>query len=225
MGLAGEPGKPAGRTIEVTGSATVDVTPDMVVMSLVIRNLHANVDRVADDHVALVSQVIAVVKAHQPADRDVQTSNMQFGEHRFFKGGDWVQDGFFASTEMRVTVRDLAKYVPLWKALVKTAGVSVARIQFDHGKRSRFQDEARESALLAGKKKAAAMAAALGCGIGDAIAIREGEVDRVDASSYARVTASNTFAPGAAEETTGTGGKLQIRAEVQLTFQLTAPAK
>src|SRR5262249_54690017 len=160
-------------------------------------NKHNVVDQVADEHLALIARVMAAIKGQQLSTDDVQTSNMQFGENRVFKVNEWVRDGFYALSDMTVTVRDLSKYVPMWKALAKIADVSVVQIRFDNSKRSQYQDEARESALQAGKKKAAAMTATLGCSVGEILTIHEGDTERVNEQWYGQTFSSvdNAYVP------------------------------
>jgi uncharacterized protein YggE len=220
QGPQADESKPPVRSIRVTGTSTVDVTPDLLVMSVTVRNANENVDAIADQHLALVERVRTSVQAQQLSAGDVNSSNMAFGENYVRKGQENVRQGYFASSEMTVTVRDLSKYVPLWKSIVKIPGVTIDRVRFEHSNRPRFQEEAREAALRAARQKATAMAAVLNCTVGHPLTVEEVSTSRYEPYN----TASNILVPRSSEEVTGSGGKLQIQSVVEITFQLHPPA-
>ena len=74
--------------------------------------------------------------------------------------------------------------------------------------------------MRAARQKAMAMAAVLNCTVGPPLTI-----DEVGTSRYEPYGAlSNAMIPRSSEDVTGSGGKLQIHAVVEITFQLQPPA-
>src|SRR3954463_9932116 len=63
---------PAGRSIKVSGTALVEVTPDMVTLALVVKTVAPNVETIADQHLATVAKVRTAAEAQQISRGDVR---------------------------------------------------------------------------------------------------------------------------------------------------------
>lgn len=218
--LFAEDAKLSGRTITVTGTATTEIAPDTVLISLSIRTVRDNAAQVADVHVSDIKRTVETIDRLGVPTKDVITSDMQFGENRVYKANEWIRQGFVASSEMTVKVRDLKQYIPIWKGLAGLDGVSVGGIRFDHSKRIEILGETRTKAVAVAKTKAISLANVYEMKIGKPVSItEEPDADR-SLSRFQSNSQSNRLHQGDPESTTGSGGKIQIKARFTIVFEL-----
>lgn len=214
--------EPPGRipAITVTGTAIAEVAPDRMIWCITVTNRGYEVEKVAQEHTLWVQSVLKVAHENQVAKADVQTSNMALGVHFEGDGEKRKRDGYFASTELVFTSKQLAKYPALWIGLAKASGVTVDRIAFDHSQRLRYQEETREQAVKTARDKARKMALALECNVAEPLLIEEQE----ESSGLAAGNHVRGVTIGADDSgTAGSGlapGKLRIRSSVRVTFRL-----
>lgn len=208
--------------LTVYGTAMIEVTPDEMYWTLKVSNKGGNVEELAEQHSNIVLSALLLVGESGIAKEDTQTSMMQFGENWEHQNGRRVQDGYFASSRISFKLTDFTKYQHLWISLSKIKDMSIQNIGYGYSKYIEVQDKARLDALLAGQKKAYAMAKTLGVDMGDPISIEEGQSFNEPRRSEMVMASDNSFragskAPGFAL------GKILIKANVTLVYELTSP--
>ena len=159
--------------ITVTGTVITDVTPDRLVWSLALKNTGLELAKVAEKHATLSADVLKALKELEIEDKEVQTSQMEFGENMVYRDRDHVKEGYFASTTISFKLADLAKYKVVWLRLASMSHLSVNSVTYDHSKRIELQKETRKKALLAAKEKAVVMAQTLDARVGEVLAMSE----------------------------------------------------
>ena len=206
--------------VTVYGTATTEVTPDLMNWRLKVRNQEAGLEKVAQAHSALVKAVLDYLNQQKLPKGSVQTSGMEFGENWVYKARTKVKEGYVASTDISFKIIDLKKYKDLWIGISSLPNVSLTGVYYDHSKRIEYRNETRKKALLAAKKKAEALALALGSKIGKPLFIEE-ELLRYSVSGANFSNSITTEQGGAAVGNTLLApGQIPIAMQVKVSFLL-----
>ncbi len=159
--------------ITVYGTATTEVTPDLMIWSVKVENKGLALESVASEHTKMVKGVLGFLKESKVDEKTIQTSRMEFGENWEYKSSSRLRDGYIASTAVSFKITDFDKYNKLWLGLAKMSAISVEEVTYDHTKRIEYQNDTRQKAVLAAKEKAATLAKAVGSEIGEPLLIEE----------------------------------------------------
>ena len=204
--------------VTVFGTATIKVTPDLMLWNLTVSNQGLKLPAVAEQHAKLVGQVLSFLKERGIKDSELQTSQMEFGENWEYRNQSRVKEGYFASTRISFRTADLSAYKPLWLGLAAISGVTVDGVDYDHSKRIDYQNETRRKAVLAAKEKAADLAKALGAEIAEPLRIEED----LGVNGAAQKTSNQLTVESSegAEQESLAPGTIPIRTRVKVTFRL-----
>ena len=206
--------------VTVYGTATTEVTPDLMNWRLKVRNQEAGLEKVAQAHSASVKLILDYLKLQKLPKDSVQTSGMEFGENWVYKDRTKVKEGYLASTDISFKIIDLKKYKDLWIGISRLQNVSLTGVYYDHSKRIEYRNETRKKALLAAKKKAEALALALGSKIGKPLFIEE-ELIRYPVSGANFSNSITTEQGGAAAGNTSLApGQIPLTMQVRVSFLL-----
>jgi len=159
--------------VTVTGTATLQVVPDLMRWQLAVRTVDPASAGAAEAQGKAVAAVMAFLKQQRIVEESIQTSRIQLGDNWSDSRAGRVRDGYFAATDLSFSLTDFDRYARIWTGLAELPGVSVRAVDMDHRDRIRFQNEARVKALLAAREKAGELAAALGATLGDALFVEE----------------------------------------------------
>ncbi|MFO0935299.1 MAG: SIMPL domain-containing protein [Gemmataceae bacterium] len=220
--LRADEAKPNARTITVVGAATVEVTPDMAVLSVTAKIMKSTASEVVEEQNRLIEQIQRAMLDQKINKDDISTSNAHFGAFFERKHDENVFKGYQATSDITIKIRDLKAYKPVWKALAGINGATIDQIHFDHSERTLYQDRARVNAVKAAKKKAESLAAAGDCTIGLPVTIRD-QTSNYSFSGQQMI--SNLVQTSSTESVTGSGGKLQIQGSVEVVYELNPDKK
>jgi len=217
--------------ITVTGTVITEVVPDRIVWSLALKNTGLELAKVAAKHAALSADLLKALKELGIEDKEVQTSQMGFGENMVYRNNENVKEGYFASTLISFKLAELIKYKEVWLTLSAMDHVSVNNVAYDHSKRIELQKETRKKALLAAKEKAGVMAETLEAKIGEVLAISEDSETNGVWNNRANLLNGNNSIQAIAVAADGENGSsiapgtIPIRMRVLVTFRLLNGAK
>jgi len=214
--------------VDVTGTAVVEVVPNLMIWNLQVRNTDAKVEDVAADHTKLVSAFLSFLKDTGVNPKSIQTSRMEFGENwesgANYPAGGRQRKGYYASTTVTFKLTDMNLYQKLWAGMAKQTGVTVEGTEWDYNNRITAQNEMRQKALLTAREKARSLANTVGSSIGEPLSIQDesGEDDVVSN----RVRDNFAMNAGAVNEpgSSVAPGTISIRSTVRASFRLTAGA-
>jgi len=207
--------------ITVSGTATTEVTPDVMNWNLQVKNQEQNLEKAAETHADAVSTVLDFLNAQNLPQNSIQTSGMRFGQNWTYQGREQVKDGYFASTDISFKVKDLTKYTKLWIGLSRLTNVTLNGVYYDHSQRIKYRNTTRKNALLAAKSKAEGLANALGSKIGRPLSIEEVSENYGLRSSNLNMSNSITSAAGASGDSTNLApGQIPITMRVRVSFLL-----
>jgi len=159
------------RKIEVTGSAETEVTPDIIYISISLKEYFKdNNNRKKVEIEELEKQLqTAVLNAGIPKE-NFTINNISSYTDYWNKKKD---PNFLASKQYRIKVSDLTKLNSILSA-VDSKGIAYSNIDsYDYSKMESLKKDLKIKALLAAREKAAYLTAALGQKVGQAIEIQE----------------------------------------------------
>ena len=159
------------RKIEVTGSAETEVTPDIIYISISLKEyFRDNNNRKKVEIEELEKQLqTAVLNAGIPKE-NFTINNISSYTDYWNKKKD---PNFLASKQYRIKVSDLTKLNTILSA-VDSKGIAYSNIDsYDYSKMEALKKDLKVKALLAAKEKATYLTAALGQKVGQPIEIQE----------------------------------------------------
>lgn len=216
-----------GRTIQVSGAATVNVAPDRALVWLGVVSTDRAPERAQALNQAAIQRVIAAVRQLGISERDIATD--MYVVSPVFNSDGITLAGYRVENSVAVTLRDIQMASPVLVAAFKAGANQVSGVELYHSELRRYRDQARELAMQAATEKAQALANAAGARAGCVLSISEnswsyygGGWGGRNATSWAQNVVQNTPAtegslPGEAPISIG---QIAVRAEVQAQFSL-----
>lgn len=212
-------------SIEVNGTATIKVEPDIINFSLSVQTDNKNVIYAKNDNDKCVLKVMDVLKNYGILEKDIQTSGVSVSKNYSYnyQDNDDKNDknkAFSVYNYITFSLKDLSKYYEVTTELIKIDHVYISYSTYDYSKIIETRKEARERALLAAKKKAEEMTAVLGQEIGKPLLIQE-----VPVENYYSPYMSNINQQVIQGESTGGYGVLKegtidVTAKVRIIYEL-----
>ena len=230
--------------ISVSGDATVNATPDKIVIQFGVETQDKNMLGAKQKSNDILKRVFAALKTCGVKERDIQTEYL-YAEPRWAEvppappyspsapptlpaspsDRDLAESrrflGYFVKNVVAVTVKDAAKIDKLIGDLLAAGATHIYGVEFQTSDLKTYREKARELALKAAKEKAVKMAAVLGQSVGAPIEIAEGgggPFNNNDPSGAQ--TLGSSYLPTAGTTNTIALGKIAIFATVNVTFEL-----
>jgi uncharacterized protein YggE len=199
--------------VDVSGTGTVKITPDQVLIGLRVENTGNDAATVKRENDQVVAAVLRFLKDAGVPDSDVQTEYIRLNKNYNYNSKTY---NYVANQSINVLLKDLSKYESVMNGLISSGMNRIDNINFGSSERERLEVEARKKAVLNAKQKAGEYAAALGQQIGSAVRISE-QTASVSPGVNLR---SFAVADAAESEATIAPGELEIRVNVQVSFIL-----
>jgi uncharacterized protein YggE len=157
----------------VTGTAVVQVTPDLAHISVSVQTSAPTATQAAADNATLVGRVRARVQ--QSGIRGDDIKSISFGVFAQYDYRNGTQPplltGFVATHTLDLTVRDLNRIGQTIDAAVLGGATTVQGISYDTSDRSGHEAAALGAAVRDARAKAQAMATAAGVSLGNVLSI------------------------------------------------------
>lgn len=213
------------RSIQVSGAATINVTPDRASIKLGVQTIESTPEQAQAKNQAAVQQVLAALRQFQIPAKDIATD--YFVVQPIYENAT-RRAGYRVDNVVSITLSDVQKTGPVLVAALKAGANQVLDVQFFTSDLRRYRDEARNLAMKAAAEKAQALASAAGTQTGCVLHISE--QNWVAYSGWWGGRGGNQFAQNviqnAATETPFTDdqpvsvGQIAVRAEVQTSYSL-----
>jgi uncharacterized protein YggE len=150
-----------GRSVQVSGSATVNVTPDRALVKLGVETNGATPDGVRADNQAAVRRVTEAVRALGVADKDIATDDYLVSP--LYSDNELLTiKGYRIDNIIAITLEDVKQAGPVLVAALKAGANEVLDVEFYTSQLRKYRDEARAMAMQAAAEKAQALASAGG---------------------------------------------------------------
>jgi uncharacterized protein YggE len=224
------------RTIQVSGSAVVNVTPDRVSIRLGLQSNGHSAREVQNDNAATVKRITRAITTLGVESKDIATD--WYVIQPIYRDYDSLNiKGYRIDNLMTVTLRDVTKVNDVLAAALDAGANQVVDVQFYSSELRKYRDQAREMAMKAAREKAQALARTAGSDIGCVMNIAENSWSYYNGwgwwsggSSGSRWSANATqnvqdAQPAGAVDPLEDGGavsagQISIRAEVSASFGL-----
>lgn len=165
---AGQPSQEASRLLSVTGSARVDVRPDIAYISIGVQTENADPAEAVAENNRQSQAVVAALIAQGVEEKDIQTLGFNvFPQDEFDPEGKRIGTRFVVENTVSVTVRDLDTIGELLGAAVDAGANTIRGVQFDLADKAAVIAEARKQAVADAKAQAEELAAAAGVTLGE----------------------------------------------------------
>lgn len=214
-GLHAQETPPKPPVIEVQGTATIKVIPDVMKWSLSVRIDSDDVIDAKNDNDRSVTKVLDLLKEKGVDPKDIQTGGVKITKNYDYYNKTVKK--FNVSNDIWFTSNDISRYDEFTSALIVIDNLYINSTQLEYSRAIETRVQARTDALLAAKKKAGEMADVLGQTIGKPLFISEGS-----ANYYPNPFNSVTYEPGSTYSTTSTfsEGTINVEASVKVVFEL-----
>jgi len=161
-----------GRSVNVTGTAQINVIPDRAIIQLGVQSNGASVDAVQDSNNKAIQRVIAAIKAENVDPKDIATD--VYSIEPVYENYDSLYiKGYRIYNTIAVTVRDVKKTSSVLAAALSAGANQVNDVSFYTSELRKYRDQARQLAMTAAKEKAQALASASGGETGCVLSINE----------------------------------------------------
>ncbi len=222
------------RTIQVTGTAVVNVAPNRALVKLGVQTNGRSAKDVQTKNATAINKVTFALKAMGIEAKDIATDWYTL-EPVYDDYEDLHISGYRIHNVIEVTVRDVKKTNDLIAAAFQAGANQVIDVEFYTSELRKYRDQAREMAMTAATEKASALAQAAGSGTGCVISINENSWSYFNNGGwwYGSNNNQNLWTQNAVQNVAPTGGEtstledgpisagqISIRAEISATFGL-----
>ena len=172
---AADEDQPTKRTLNVTGSGTINTSPDIAYVTLGVVTEDKDAKIAQQDNAKAMDKVIALIKGSGIKSDDIKTTN-----YSIYPKYDYNQNtgesriiGYTVNNSVQVTVRDITKAGSIID-LAAGSGVNLtSNISFGLSDYDKIYNEALKKALEAAKIKAESMAGVYGIKLSVPVTINE----------------------------------------------------
>lgn len=179
-----------GRTITLTGSATVRLPPDRVAFTVGVESADADVAKAFAVNETKVKAVVTALKTKGVAPKDIQTSNLDISSRD--ERGQSIP-GFRVSNRVTVTGDDPSKVGELLQAAVAAGANQAGGLSFYVADSSKIESRGLELAFQDARGKAETLAALSKKTLGDVVCVSEVPPwSRGDMNNYVAFTSGGT---------------------------------
>jgi len=164
--------QPPQRTINVSGTGLVTLTPDIAYINIGVHSQDASASIATSDNSTKAQAVIDAIKTSGVADKDIQTTNFSiYPQQQYDNNGVMTGIIYMVDNTVSVTVRNLTKLGSLLDDSVRAGANSINSISFDLADKTDALSQARSAAVTDARKQADELTGATGVTIGDVLTI------------------------------------------------------
>lgn len=168
MGPGARPMMAMPRTISVSGSGTVDATPDIARLSLAVQRRDVSMDVARDSTVKVSRDFLALCKKLGIPEKKIRTSGLTINpEYRWDeKENKQVFIGYFVQRQLQVEINDLDKLGDVIEGAIDAGVNEVSPPALDSSKAKDLNRDALAAATADAKANAERIATSLGVKLG-----------------------------------------------------------
>jgi uncharacterized protein YggE len=160
--------EPPMRTITVTGTGMITLTPDIAYVYIGVQTEDASASTAMDDNNARAQALIDAIKTFGVDDKDIQTTNFSiYPQDVYDDNYNVIGTTYLVQNTVYVTVRDLDTLGDLLDAAFRAGANTINGISFDVADRTEAVSQARLAAVEDASRQATELAAGTGVTIGD----------------------------------------------------------
>lgn len=208
---------PAFKTINVTSSGEVNVTPDVAYISIGVHSQSESVEQALADNTQQAQAIASVLEEKGVDENDIQTAAFNvYPMQDYGPMGEVLGTSYAVDNTVSVTVRDLNDLGSLLDAVVRAGANNIYNISFDLSDKTAALSEARLLAIQNGRALAEELAGAAEIELGDLVNLYVYDVANT-AAQYEKGMLSNGAVGGVVPVA---AGQLIIRVEASLAYEI-----
>jgi uncharacterized protein YggE len=208
--------QPPERTITVTGTGKVTLTPDIAYISIGVQTQVASAREATTTNNTQAQAVIAAIKKFGVAEKDIQTTNFSiYAQQQYDSTGKPTEIIYVVNNTVYVTVRDLSKLGEILDSAVSSGSNNINSIQFDVADKTDALSQARQAAVADARKQAEELTKATSVGLGAVQSISYYDTAAPITIEYAKADAAAQAASVPVQ-----AGSMQISTNVTIVYGL-----
>jgi uncharacterized protein len=209
--------QPPERTITVSGTGKVTLTPDIAYISIGVNTQNASAKDAVAENNTQSQAVIANIKGFGVADKDIQTTNFSiYPQQQFDANGKQTGVVYVVNNVVYVTIRDLSKLGDLLDSTVSSGANNINSIEFDVADKTAALTQARQAAVAEARKQADELTKATNVGLGAVQSISYNDTTAPITIQYAK---AEVAAPAPASVPVQ-AGSMEISTTVTIVYEL-----
>jgi len=218
------------RSVQVSGTAVVNVVPDRALIQLGVQSNGATPSAVERANTTAIQKVIKAVQSLGVPSKDIAT-DWYIIEPVYESYDSLYIKGYRINNIIAVTLRDVSQTSRVIAVALEGGANQVVNVEFYTSELRQYRDQARELAMKAASEKAQALAGTASANLGCVMEINENTWSYYNGGWYGRdrnlwtqntvqnVAPSNS-APSSGDMEPVSLGQISVRAEVGVTFGL-----
>jgi uncharacterized protein len=160
------------RSIQVSGVAVVNVTPDRALIKLGVQSNGKSAQEAQTKNSATIKQVVKALEAQGIEAKDIATD--WYTVEPLYEDYDSLKiKGYRIHNIVEITMRDVTKSNDAMIAAFQAGANQVVDVQFYTSELRKYRDQARELAMKAAREKADALSSAAGADVSCVLTITE----------------------------------------------------
>ncbi|TFH48820.1 MAG: SIMPL domain-containing protein [Lysobacterales bacterium] len=203
-------------SITVTGTGEVHNQPDMARVNIGVVTQESTAAEALNKNTESVEKLMAALKAHKIADRDIQTSNFSiYPQYDYDRSNHPPRlTGYQVMNQVRIAVRKIADLGAVLDKVVTAGANQINQVTFEIDEAESLRDTARQMAVRDAQRKAALYAKEAQVRLGPVLEVVEAgstvPIQPFEVDAFAQQARAVPIAPG----------ELTIREEVRVTFAI-----
>jgi uncharacterized protein YggE len=155
------------RTLNVNGTGTISLTPDIAYIYLGVHTESASASQAVTANNAQTQKVIDALKKLAVAEKDIRTTNFSiYPSQNYDPQGQPLDTKYMVDNTVYVTIRDLTQLGRLLDSVLAAGVNTVNSIQFDVADKSVALKQARDEAVKSAQTQAQELADVAGVKLG-----------------------------------------------------------
>ena len=208
--------QPFQRTITVTGSGSVTLTPDIAYINIGVHSQDPTASVAISQNSTRAQAVIDALKAAGIADKDLKTTNFSvYPQQQYDSGGKMTGIIYMVDNTVYVTVRDLTRLGVLLDASVIAGANNISNISFDVADKTSALSQARLTAVTNARKQADELTGAAGVTLGAVQTISYYDITPPVTIQYARAASADS-----ASSVPVQSGSMEITTTVTIVYEI-----
>jgi uncharacterized protein len=207
---------PNQRTINVNGTGSVTITPDIAYITIGVHTEGADVSEALASNTQQAKTVSDALSGLGVEAKDIQTTAFNvYPSQQYGPSGEMLDLKYVVDNSVYITVRDLNKMGQILSTVVSSGANNISGIQFDVADRSKAETEARQKAVNDARAQAEELSAAAGAKLGK-IQFLSANVDSSTSAPYSL----KSDAAGVGGNVPVSAGQLVVTAYANVTYEL-----
>jgi len=226
-----EPGCDSSRSLQVSGAAVVNVTPDRAMIQLGVQSNASTTRAVQEANTAAIEKVMQAIQELGVEPKDIATDRYII-EPVYESYDSLYIKGYRINNIIAITLRDVSLASRVIAVALEAGANQVVNVEFYTSELRKYRDQARELAMKAAGEKARALARAAGAETGCVLSITENTWSSYngwyfgrDRNLWAQNVVQNVAPSGGSAGQGSEGepvslGQISVRAEVGVSYGL-----